>query len=113
MCHGGTLATLLLCFYKDWITMLINDGRTLASVMISAVPAGIAALLLQKIIEHTLRSPLVIAASLVVFGFVMLSADRYAGRCALRSKSKPFWGESLAIGLSSAWQSSLAFPALA
>ncbi len=97
--HGGTLAALLLCFYKDWITMLMNDRRTLASVMIAAVPAGIAALLLQKLVEHTLRSPLVIAAALVVFGFVMLCADRYADRCALRSKSEPFWSESLAIGL--------------
>lgn len=97
--HGGTLIALLLCFYKDWITMLANDRRTLTSVMIAAVSAGIAALLLQKIVEHALRSPLVIAASLVVFGFAMLYADRYAAPCAVTSKSEPSRGESLAIGM--------------
>ena len=97
--HGGTLLALLLCFYRDWITMITKDRRTLAAVMIAAVPAGIAALLLQKIVEHTLRSPLVIAVALVVFGFVMLYADRYAARYAQSSKSEPSWGESLAIGL--------------
>ena len=79
--------------------MLTSDRRTLGAVMIAAVPAGIAALLLQKIVEHSLRNPLIIAASLVVFGLVMLYADRYAARYALASKSGPSWGESLAIGL--------------
>jgi undecaprenyl-diphosphatase len=67
--------------------------------MIAAVPAGIAALLLQKIVEHELRSPLVISVSLVVFGFVMLYADRYANHHADRLKIAPSWGDALAIGI--------------
>ena len=97
--HGGTLVALVLCFYKDWIDMLIKDRRMLVTVMIAAVPAGIAALLLQKIVEHELRSPLVISVSLVVFGFVMLYADRYANDHADRSKKAPSWGDALAIGI--------------
>jgi len=97
--HGGTLVALLLCFYKDWIDMLIKDRHNLVTVMIAAVPAGIAALLLQKIVEHELRSPLLIVASLIIFGFVMLYADRYASRHAANSKAAPSWGDALAIGL--------------
>jgi len=97
--HGGTLIALLACFYKDWIDMLTKDRKTFVTVMIAAIPAGIAALLLQKIVEHELRSPLIIAVSLVIFGFVMLYADRYAGRHADISKAVPTWGDSLIIGI--------------
>ena len=97
--HGGTLVALLLCFYKDWINMLMKDRRMLVTVMTAAVPAGVAALLLQKIVEHQLRSPLIISVSLIVFGFVMLLADRYASRNADNSKTAPTWGDALAIGL--------------
>jgi undecaprenyl-diphosphatase len=97
--HGGTLIALLICFHKDWIHMLTKDWRMLMTVMIAAIPAGVAALLLQKIVEHSLRNPLVIAVSLVVFGFVMLGADRYAGRNASKSKTDPTWGNALVIGL--------------
>ncbi len=97
--HGGTLVALLLCFYRDWIDMLTKDRKTLVAVMIAAIPAGIAALLLQKIVEHELRNPIIIVVSLVVFGFLMLYADRYAGRHADSSKSAPSWGDSLIIGI--------------
>ena len=97
--HGGTLVALLFCFYKDWINMLMRDRRTLAAVMIAAIPAGVAALLLQKIVEHNLRNPLVIAACLVIFGLLMIYADRYSASYALNIKSEPSLAESLAIGL--------------
>ena len=97
--HGGTLVALLLCFYKDWINMLMKDRRMLVTVMTAAVPAGVAALLLRKIVEHELRNPLIISVSLIVFGFVMLFADRYASRNADNSKTAPTWGDALAIGL--------------
>ncbi len=97
--HGGTLVALLLCFYKDWIDMLTKDRRNLLTVMIAAVPAGIAALVLQKIVEHELRSPLIIAVSLIVFGFVMLYADRYAAHHTAHSKATPSWSDALAIGI--------------
>jgi undecaprenyl-diphosphatase len=97
--HGGTLIALLVCFYKDWINMLTKDWRMLATVMIAAIPAGIAGLLLNKIAEHYLRNPMIIAAALVVFGFVMLYADRYASRHAAESKADASWGDALVIGL--------------
>jgi undecaprenyl-diphosphatase len=96
--HGGTLIALLVCFYREWIIMLTQDRRMLMIVMIAAIPAGIAGLLLHKLAEHTLRSPLIIAVALVIFGFVMLYADRYAGRHTRESKKTPSWKDALAIG---------------
>jgi undecaprenyl-diphosphatase len=96
--HGGTLIALLACFYKEWINMLTKDWRMLATVMIAAIPAGIAGLLLSKIAEHYLRNPLIIAIALVVFSFVLLYADRYAARNASDSKNDVSWGNALAIG---------------
>lgn len=96
--HGGTLIALLICFYKDWIDMLLRDHKRLLIVMTAAIPAGIAGLLLHKIVEHALRTPMVIVASLVVFGFVMLYADRFADRHAADSKGEPSLKDALIIG---------------
>jgi undecaprenyl-diphosphatase len=96
--HGGTLIALLICFYKDWIDMLLRDHKKLLIVMTAAIPAGIAALLLHKIVEHALRSPIVIVISLVAFGFVMLYADRFAARHASDSKGEPSLKDALIIG---------------
>jgi undecaprenyl-diphosphatase len=96
--HGGTLIALLICFYRDWIDMLTKDHKRLLIVMAAAIPAGIAGLLLHKLAEHALRSPLIIAGSLVAFGFVMLYADRFATRHAAESKGEPSLGDAFIIG---------------
>jgi undecaprenyl-diphosphatase len=49
-------------------------------------------------VENALRSPLVIVVSLIVFGFVMLYADRFAAKYAARSKGEPSLKDSLVIG---------------
>jgi undecaprenyl-diphosphatase len=96
--HGGTLIALLLCFYREWINMLTKDRRMLMTVMIAAIPAGIAGLLLNKIAEEHLRNPLLISAALFAFSFVLLAADRYAARNAADSKNEPSWGNAAVIG---------------
>jgi undecaprenyl-diphosphatase len=79
--------------------MLTKNHRALLTVMIAAIPAGIAALLLQKIVEQSLREPLIIAVALVVFGFVMLYADRFAARHAADSKTEPSRFDAFIIGI--------------
>ena len=97
--HGGTLAALLICFYREWIEMLTKNHKALVTVMTAAVPAGIAALLLHRIVAESLRNPLVIAAALVVFGFVMMYADRFAERHRADSKTEPSMTDALIIGM--------------
>ncbi len=96
--HAGTLAALLLCFYRDWLHMLSKDRKMFLFIMAATVPAGAAGALFGDIVEHTLRSPLVIAFSTVLFGILMLIAERYNRR----SKERTSFSDSLIIGIAQA-----------
>lgn len=74
--HGGTLFALIAYFWKDWMNLLLKDRKTLALVIIGTIPAGIAGLLLQKWVEHALRSPIIIVFTLVGVGIIMLMAEK-------------------------------------
>ncbi len=74
--HGGTLLALLVCFYRDWINMLMHDRKMLFTIFAAIIPAGVAGIAFHDIIEHSLRHPLVIVASLIVFGALMIVAER-------------------------------------
>jgi undecaprenyl-diphosphatase len=75
--HGGTLLALLACFYKDWIRIITKERRLLFFIVIASIPAGVAGILLHKAAEHSLRSPVIIAVSLVIVGLVMLLAEKH------------------------------------
>ncbi|MBI5637826.1 MAG: undecaprenyl-diphosphate phosphatase [Nitrospinae bacterium] len=74
--HGGTLFALIAYFWKDWRNLLLKDHKMLMLVIIGTVPAGIAGILLQKWVEHALRSPIIIVFTLVGVGFIMLAAEK-------------------------------------
>ncbi|MBI5075286.1 MAG: undecaprenyl-diphosphatase UppP [Nitrospirae bacterium] len=74
--HAGTLLSLVICFWKDWIELILRKQKLFMLIVLASVPAGIAGVLLGDLIEHALRNPLVIAVSLVVFGAVMLLAEK-------------------------------------
>lgn len=86
--HFGTLAAVLLYFRKslwpltrDFTLSLRGDGRTptgrLAwAVLLGTIPAAIAGLLFNDVVETTLRSPKVIAATTIGYGLLLLLADR-------------------------------------
>lgn len=86
--HAGTLLSLLVYFYKDIIDILKNDRRFAMLIIIGSVPAGIAGVLLDDIVENNLRLPGVIAFSLVVFGALMIYAQKF-------SKDRPLSSISL------------------
>jgi undecaprenyl-diphosphatase len=96
--HAGTLMALLVCFYKEWLHLFTRDRKTLAYILIAIIPAGVAGVLLNKIVESTLRSPLVIVFSLIVVGFVMLAAERRSRR----DLERPSLADSLFIGFAQA-----------
>jgi undecaprenyl-diphosphatase len=74
--HGGTLLALLACFYRDCIRIITRERRLLFFI-IASIPAGVAGILLHKAAEHSLRSPVIIAVSLVIVGLVMLLAEKH------------------------------------
>ena len=78
--HGGTLFALVAYFRKDWTNLLLKDRKMLMLVMVGTIPGGIAGVLLQKWVEHALRSPLIIVVTLVGVGFIMLAAEKRGER---------------------------------
>ncbi len=74
--HAGTLLALVTCFWKDWIELILRKQKLFMLIVLASVPAGLAGVLLGNYVEHALRSPIVIAVSLVVFGVVMLLAEK-------------------------------------
>jgi len=74
--HAGTLVALLLCFWKDWLDLIMKKRGLFGLLVLATIPAAIAGALLNDIVENTLRSPYIICASLVVVGLVMYAAEK-------------------------------------
>jgi undecaprenyl-diphosphatase len=88
--HIGTLVSVLVYFFKDWLQILMqaagqrwgNDPqlaknpRLLWYLMAGSVPVAAAGLLFKDAVETTLRSPYVIGVMAIVMGLVMYVAER-------------------------------------
>ncbi|MCC7370107.1 MAG: undecaprenyl-diphosphatase UppP [Chloroflexi bacterium] len=88
--HLGTSAALLGYFWRDWLRLAqaVLSGLTSAQarashewrlawlIVLGCIPAGVVGVLFEDKIEELLRSPLQIAVLLIVFGLIMLAADR-------------------------------------
>ncbi|HEV8310934.1 MAG TPA: undecaprenyl-diphosphatase UppP [Methylomirabilota bacterium] len=85
--HLGTALALLCWFGREiWETtagVLAGDRRDVRlglAVVVGCVPAGLVGLLFEHAIETRLRSPRVVAVSLVAWALVLWWADRQAAR---------------------------------
>jgi undecaprenyl-diphosphatase len=74
--HGGTLLSLLFCFWKDWIELIVKKQRLFGIIILASIPAGVAGFFLNDFVEHTLRNPLLISLMLILVGVVMLLAEK-------------------------------------
>jgi undecaprenyl-diphosphatase len=75
--HGGTLISLLICFRKDIVEIIMEKHRLMLVLIVGTLPAGVAGVLLHDYVESTFRSPVIIALTLVVFGLVMYFSERF------------------------------------
>ena len=107
----GTEAAVLIYFAKDigrlvsaWFKGLFNsaarsnaDYKMAWFVIIASIPVGIAGLLLRHFIEDTVRTLWVISVTMILFGLILLLADR------LGSKQKAIkeltFGSAIGFGL--------------
>jgi undecaprenyl-diphosphatase len=91
--HLGTLAAVVVYFFRDWIQILANgfgirlkggdaelerNAKLLWLLVAGTIPVGIAGLAFGKEAETTWRNPIVIAAMLIGVGILMLIAERTA-----------------------------------
>jgi len=106
--HLGTLIAVVSFFRKDilklflaWVASLSGKGmspeaRLAWGVILGTIPAGIVGLLFKDFIEVYLRSPLVIAATTIIFGLLLWFADKRAKL--KRDELSLSWQDFLVIG---------------
>jgi undecaprenyl-diphosphatase len=110
--HVGTLAAVVLYFRNELQSMTVEWGRSLATrrltpdarlawaVLLGTIPVGLAGLTFKGVVETELRSPLVIAWSLIGFGLVLSWADWR--RRGARTEHQIKWSDVLFIGCAQA-----------
>jgi len=110
--HVGTLTAVLLYFRhelvpmtRDWRYSLrtrqqTDNSRLAWAVLFGTIPVGLAGLALNHVVETTLRSPLVIAATTIVFGLLLGWSDRAGAR--RRDEHTINWKDILVVGCAQA-----------
>ncbi|MGB6597516.1 MAG: undecaprenyl-diphosphate phosphatase [Candidatus Acidiferrum sp.] len=94
--HAGTLLAVILYFFKDWLTLVIcglggkypaaapaeevaQSQRMFWYMVVATIPGGILGKLFDKQIEEHLRTPFIIAVSMILIGLLMWWADSRSG----------------------------------
>lgn len=109
--HVGTLTAVVIYFRKEisamffaWIASLTGkhteDSKLAWGVLIGTIPVGLAGLLFKDIISEHLRTPLVIAVTTLIFGFLLWYADWSGKR--QRDEHTMSWKDIIVIGCSQA-----------
>lgn len=110
--HLGTLTAVIAYFRNeiavmlvDWFDSLRGKGMTnnalLAwGVVVGTIPAGLVGLLFKDLIELYLRSPLVIAATTIIFGLLLWFADRTSTLS--KTEDEMGWKQFILIGVAQA-----------
>jgi len=85
--HIGTLVALLIYFRAEWIALTLSafdlirgrtedaNARMALLIIIGTIPAAIAGALFEHRVEDSLRSPLVIATTLILLAIVLVIAE--------------------------------------
>lgn len=110
----GTETAIIVYFFKDIVRILVQwfgslrgtvprndpDARMGWLIIVGSIPIGVAGFLFQDWIETDLRSLWLTASMLLVFGLVLLAADRYAARIEPRAKTLKdlTWRDGLLYG---------------
>lgn len=110
--HVGTLSAVVWYFRRELITMTrdwgfsiarrkrVGDSNLMWAVGFGTIPVGLAGLLFKDAVETTLREPLVIAVTTILFGLLLWWADSQGKR--VRSEHTIGWREVVVIGIAQA-----------
>ncbi len=113
--HVGTLAAIIIYFFKDWVQVIANglgfsyagsrpdeNSRSLLwYLVIGTIPGAIAGWKLDKYAEEAWRSPFIIGTAAILVAIYMAVSDRTPGeKTGLDQMS---WGNAIAVGISQAF----------
>jgi undecaprenyl-diphosphatase len=113
--HVGTLAAVVLFFFRDWIQIIgqaigLRAGRDAALsknrgllwlLILGTIPGAIAGVLFEKQAETAFRSPYIIATAAIVVGVIMWLADSAGSKRKDIGYVSMF--DSLAVGVAQAF----------
>jgi undecaprenyl-diphosphatase len=110
--HAGTLVALLVYFREDWIALVgaglgVFRGRTkspdarMAMLIVAAtLPGAIAGVLFEHQVEDALRSPALIAGTLIALALVLVAAEMTGRR--KKSVEEISWTDAMLVGAAQA-----------
>ncbi|MHB9035240.1 MAG: undecaprenyl-diphosphatase UppP [Armatimonadota bacterium] len=117
--HMGTLLALVIYYWRDWVSILSSfaahvfkkrpydkdsvdgaSGRLFIPIIVACVPAAVVGFLWDDFIESKLNQWYFVAPALVVFGLLMLAADRVGKK--QRDISRMNYTDYIVIGLAQA-----------
>lgn len=113
--HTGTLAAIIIYFFKDWIQVIANglgfsyagskpdeNSRVLLWYLaVATIPGALAGWKWDKYAEHAWRSPFIIGAAAILVAIYMAVADRTVERKA--GLDQLTWFEVIVIGIAQAF----------
>ncbi len=88
--HFGTLLAIGIYFFKDWLILIkggfeqvvkkkkTTEGKMFWYIVLATIPGGIIGFILDKFLEGTLSTPLIIAIALIVMGILLYIVDKKA-----------------------------------
>jgi len=103
--HGGTLAAVIVYFWRDLIKILVGLGESgsrstrplFGMLVLATIPAGAAGYALHAYDPELFRNPAIIAWTTIGFGILLWGADRFG--MTVRRIEHMTWGSALIIGL--------------
>jgi undecaprenyl-diphosphatase len=112
--HAGTLAAVLIYFFRDWVKIILvgiripfelgpgdeNSRSLLWYLIVGTIPVGLAGLIFKEQAEGPWRNLIVMGAMLILIGVLMYFGDKFGGE--KRSLNKISWADAMWIGLSQA-----------
>lgn len=111
--HLGTLAALLLFFGRRWFSLAhcgvraamhpskaCAEGRLAWLIVLATIPAAVLGFFFEQQIENALRSPVIVAITLIAFSAVFLLAERAGQRA--RNVGHLNWVDAVIVGFAQA-----------
>ncbi|MBV9612836.1 MAG: undecaprenyl-diphosphate phosphatase, partial [Acidobacteriaceae bacterium] len=113
--HAGTLAAILLYFFRDWVQVIANglgfsyrgsypdeNSRSLLWYLVFAtIPGALAGWKLDKYAEHAWRSPFIIGTAAILVAIYMAFSDRTPEQ--KTGLDQMNWRDAIVVGIAQAF----------